>query len=145
MKIFLYLNLQRLSAIMQVKRKSFLDSFRRSLTFGEADKKRSAFSKQRENQMEQPLLSVSVSSDDTKRHSSCEKSSFEDSSFDVEVKAIFSPKLFFLKAIFSPKLFFLKAVFSPSCFFSKQFFPLSCFFSKLFFPQAVFSQSNFFP
>ncbi|XP_066912648.1 muscle calcium channel subunit alpha-1-like [Clytia hemisphaerica] len=71
------------------KRKSFMDSFRRSLVFGEADKKRSAFSKQKEDrsQMEQPLLNVSMSSDDMKRHSyhgssSYDKSSFEDSSAD---------------------------------------------------------------
>ena len=70
-----------------------MDSFRRSLTFGEADKKRSAFSKQKEerNQMEQPLLNVSMSSDDMKRHSyhgssSYDKSSFEDSSIDAAVR-----------------------------------------------------------
>lgn len=60
------------------------------MTFGEADKKRNAFGK-KANAMEQPLLEVSsFGSEELKRHSyhassSCEKSSIEDSSVDVEV------------------------------------------------------------
>lgn len=75
------------------KRRSFIDSIassvRRSMTFGEADKKRNAFGK-KANAMEQPLLEVSsFGSEELKRHSyhassSCEKSSIEDSSVDVE-------------------------------------------------------------
>lgn len=63
------------------------------MTFGEADKKRTAFKQKgvaNPNQIEQPLLDVSFSSDDMKRHSyhassSYEKSSFEDSAIDGEV------------------------------------------------------------
>ena len=65
-----------------------MDSFRRSLTFGEADKKRSAFSKQRESQMEQPLLNVSASSEENKRQSYQGATSSYDSSFDVEVQVV---------------------------------------------------------
>lgn len=68
------------------------------MTFGEADKKRTAFKQKGVNnsQMEQPLLDVSFSSDDMKRHSyhggsSYEKSSFEDSPVGAEVGACYIP------------------------------------------------------
>lgn len=85
------------SSSSQIKRKSFMDSIRRSITFGEADKKRKEFKQKGVNnsQMEQPLLNLSNSSDDVKRHSyhgssSYEKSSFEDSPVDgVEVRRAF--------------------------------------------------------
>lgn len=69
------------------KRKSIIDSIRRSMTFGEADKKRNAFSKQKDSseQMEQPLLNVSMSSDDMKRHSYHGSSSHDKSSFDSSI------------------------------------------------------------
>jgi len=70
-----------------VKRRSLIDSFassvRRSMTFGEADKKRNAYGK-KGGTMEAPLLNVSVSSDDAKRHSYHGSSSHERSSLDSE-------------------------------------------------------------
>lgn len=75
----------------EVKRKSFLGNLtqnvKRSITFGEADKKRNAFSRKSTTPSERPLLDVSVSSEDMKRHSyhgssSYERSSHDDSSFD---------------------------------------------------------------
>lgn len=75
----------------EVKRRSFLGNLtqnvKRSITFGEADKKRNAFGRKSVTPAERPLLDVSVSSEDMKRHSyhgssSYDRSSHDDSSFD---------------------------------------------------------------
>ena len=78
-----------------MKRRSLIDSLsqiRRSMTFGEADKKRSAFGKKigaPGNAVDRPLLDISFSSDDIKRHSYHGSSSYDhstrESSIDTEV------------------------------------------------------------
>lgn len=78
-----------------MKRRSLIDSLsqiRRSMTFGEADKKRSAFGKKSGvpgSAVDRPLLDISFSSDDIKRHSYHGSSSYDhstrESSIDTEV------------------------------------------------------------
>ena len=90
-----------------MKRRSLIDSLsqiRRSMTFGEADKKRSAFGKKSGapgSAVERPLLDISFSSDDMKRHSYHGSSSYDhstrESSIDAEVVGLISGIFLFLR------------------------------------------------